>query len=53
LVKNGLKKIINELANEVSMVGAGYALSNNKVDLNEADIKIANPIESKLLDSKI
>ena len=35
-----------------SMVSAGYALSNNKVDLNEADIKIANQIESKLLDSK-
>ena len=50
--KKWFEKIINELANEVSMVGAGYALSNNKVDLNEADIKIANQIESKLLDSK-
>ena len=50
--KKWFEKIINELANEVSMVGAGYALSNNKVDLNEADIKIANEIESKLLDSK-
>ena len=50
--KKWFEKIINELANEVSMVGAGYALSNNKVDLNETDIKIANEIESKLLDSK-
>ena len=50
--KKWFEKIINELANEVSMVGAGYSLSNNKVDLNEADIKIANEIESKLLDSK-
>ena len=47
--KKWFEKIINELANEVSMVGAGYSLSNNKVDLNEADIKIANEIESKLL----
>ena len=50
--KKWFEKIINELANEVSMVGAGYALSKNKVDLNETDIKIANQIESKLLDSK-
>ena len=50
--KKWFEKIINELANEVSMVDAGYSLSNNKVDLNEADIKIANEIESKLLDSK-
>ena len=50
--KKWFEKIINELANAVSMVGAGYALSKNKVDLNEADIKIANQIESKLLDSK-
>ena len=50
--KKWFEKIINELANEVSMVGAGYSLSNNKVDLNETDIKIANEIESKLLDSK-
>ena len=50
--KKWFEKIINELANEVSMVGAGYSLSNNKVDINEADIKIANEIESKLLDSK-
>ena len=52
MFKKWFEKIINELANEVSMIGAGYALSNNKVDLNEADIKIANEIESKLLDSK-
>ncbi len=50
--KKWFEKIINELVNEVSMVGAGYALSNNKVHLNETDIKIANGIESKLLDSK-
>jgi len=50
--KKWFEKNINELANEVSLVGAGYALSKNKVDLNEADIKIANEIECKLLDSK-
>ena len=49
--KKWFEKIINELANDVSIFGAGYALSNNNVDLNKADIKIANEIESKLLDS--
>ena len=43
---------INELTDEVSVINAGYALKNNKMTLEGADIEIANTIESKIKNSK-
>jgi len=44
--------IINQLEDEVSMINAGYALKNNKMILESADIEMANTIENKIKNSK-
>ena len=49
--KKWLEFVTNEMKSEIVIHESGYGLKNNKIDLSEVDLLIANEIESSLIDS--